>query len=169
LIRGWPGNSQPGHTLFSTAATIAYAYVQDYERDVPEIISKGNTLEEAAKILPKAETLLQTVKRYNQFVETGKDEDFQRWPLGEGILKAPFYVMGPAESYMGVTRGGLDIDCQFQVLDQSGKVIPGLFAAGRNWWRPDPQWTWLESRLGLHLRPVCREERLPAPSKKNHS
>lgn len=116
----------------STAATIAYAYVQDYERDVPEIISKGNTLEEAAKIHPKAETLVRTAKRYNQFVEMGKDEDFQRWPLGEGILKPPFYVMGPAESYMGVPRGGLDINSQFQVLHESGKVILGLFAAGRN-------------------------------------
>ena len=116
----------------STAATIAYAYVQDYERDVPEIISKGESLEEAAKIHPKPETLIQTVKRYNHFVETGKDEDFDRRPLGEGILKPPFYVMGPAESYMGVPRGGLDINAQFQVLDESGSVIPGLFAAGRN-------------------------------------
>ncbi len=118
--------------FISTAVGIAYAYVPDYERDVPEIVSKGNTLEEAAKIHPKPEVLIQTVRRYNHFVEKGKDEDFQRWPLGEGILEAPFYVMGPAESYMGVPRGGLDINTQFQVLDQSGKVIPGLFAAGRN-------------------------------------
>ena len=116
----------------STAAGFAYAYVQDYERDVPDIISKGDTLEKAAKVHPKIETLVQTVKRYNRFVERGKDEDFQRWPLGEGILKPPFYVMGPAESYVGVTRGGLDINTQFQVLDQSGKVISGLFAGGRN-------------------------------------
>jgi len=72
------------------------------------------------------------VKRYNQFVKTGKDEDFQRRPLGAGILNPPFYVMGPAESYTGVTRGGLDVNSQFQVLDQSGKIIPGLFAAGCN-------------------------------------
>ena len=118
--------------FISTAAGIAYAYVQDYERDVPEIISKGDTLEKAAKIHPKAGNLIQAIKRYNHFVETGKDEDFQRWPLGEGILKPPFYVMGPAESYIGVTKGGLDINTQFQVLDESGKVIPGLFAGGRN-------------------------------------
>lgn len=116
----------------STVATIAYAYVQDYERDVPEIVSKGSTLEEAAKIHPRPEALAQAVKRYNHFVETGKDEDFQRSPLGEGALKPPFYVMGPAESYMGVPRGGLDINTRFQVLDESGNVIPGLFAAGRN-------------------------------------
>jgi fumarate reductase flavoprotein subunit len=115
----------------STAAGIAYAYVQDYERDVPDIISKGDTLEEATTIHPKPEPLIQTVKRYNRFVEKGKDEDYGRSPLGEGILKPPFYVMGPAVGYIGVTLGGLDINTQFQVLDQSGKAIPGLFAGGR--------------------------------------
>jgi fumarate reductase flavoprotein subunit len=39
--------------------------------------------------------------------------------------------MGPAVGYIGVTIGGLDINTQFQVLDQSGKAIPGLFAGGR--------------------------------------
>lgn len=116
----------------STAVGIAYAYIKDYERDVPEIISKGNTLEEATRTHPAAETLVQTVRRYNNFVRAGRDEDFQRPSLGDGILEAPFYVMGPAESYMGVPQGGLDINTQFQVLDQSRKVIPGLFAAGRN-------------------------------------
>jgi len=116
----------------STAAGIAYAYVQDYERDVPDIITKGNTLEEAAKNHPMPGRVVQTVKRYNRFVETGKDEDFQRSPLGEGILKPPFYVMGPAVGYIGISIGGLDINTQFQVLDESGKVIPGLYAGGRN-------------------------------------
>jgi fumarate reductase flavoprotein subunit len=115
----------------STAAGIAYAYVQDYERDVPEIISKGDALEEAAKIHPKPGALVQTVKRYNRFVEKGRDEDYERSPLGEGVLKPPFYVMGPAVGYIGVTIGGLGVNTRFQVLDQSGKAIPGLFAGGR--------------------------------------
>ncbi len=115
----------------STAAGIAYAYVRDYERDVPDIISKGDTLEKAAEIHPRPATLIRTVKRYNRFVESGKDEDFRRFPLGEGILKPPFYVMGPAVGYIGVTIGGLDINTQFQVLDGSGEAIPGLFAGGR--------------------------------------
>jgi fumarate reductase flavoprotein subunit len=115
----------------STAAGIAYAYIQDYERDVPDIISRGDTLEEAAKIHPKPEALVRTVKRYNHLIEAGRDEDFERLPLGEGCLRPPFYVMGPAVAYIGITRGGLDINTQFQVLDQSGNVIPGLFAGGR--------------------------------------
>ena len=118
--------------FISTAAGIAYAYVQDYEKDVPEITSKGDTLEEAAKIHPHIETLVETAKRYNRFVEQDKDEDFGRRPLGEGILKAPFYVMGPALAYIGVTKGGLDVSTRFEVLNQSGQVIPGLFAGGKN-------------------------------------
>ncbi len=116
----------------STAVGIAYAYVQDYEKEVPDITSKGDTLEEAAKIHPEPGKLAETVRRYNRFVETGKDEDFGRSPLGEGIMKPPFYVMGPALAYIGVTKGGLYINTRFQVLDSQGKVIPGLFAAGKN-------------------------------------
>ena len=118
--------------FISTAAGIAYAYVQDYERDVPDITSRGDTLETAAKIHPKPERLLETVKRYNRFVEKGKDEDFGRLSLGEGILEPPFYVMGPALAYIGVTKGGLDVTTRLEVLDQSGQVIPGLFAGGKN-------------------------------------
>jgi len=117
--------------FISTAPGIAYAYIQDYERDVPDIITKGETLEEAVKNHPNPTGLIKTVDRYNHFVKVGRDEDFERWPLGGGIMEPPFYVMGPAECYIGVTRGGLDINDRFQVLGQSGKPIPGLYAAGR--------------------------------------
>jgi fumarate reductase flavoprotein subunit len=117
--------------FISTAAGIAYAYVQDYERDVPDIIAKGDTLGKAARIHPKPHVVEETVRRYNRFVEQRKDDDFERSPLGEGILKPPYYVMGPAVGYIGVTIGGLDVNTQLQVLDQSGKVIPGLYAGGR--------------------------------------
>ncbi len=117
--------------FISTAPGIAYAYIQDYERDVPDIVSKGKTLEEAVKNHPNPSKLIETIKRYNRFVAIGKDEEFGRWPLGDGIIEPPFYVMGPAGCYIGVTRGGLDINRRFQVLDQSGEPISGLFAAGR--------------------------------------
>ena len=116
----------------STAPGIAYAYIQDYERTHPDIVSKGKSWGEAAKIHPRPKMVIQTVERYNRSVEAGRDEAYQRSPLGEGINKPPFYVMGPVESYLSVTKGGLDIDTHFQVLDSRGKVIPGLFAGGGN-------------------------------------
>lgn len=117
--------------FISTAPGIAYAYIQDYERNVPKIVSKGNTIEEAVKNHPSPSQLIKTINRYNKFVRAGKDEDFDRRPLGEGIIEPPFYVMGPAGCYIGVTRGGLDINTKFQVLGHSGEPIAGLFAAGR--------------------------------------
>lgn len=117
--------------FISTAPGIAYAYIHDYERDVPDIVSKGKTLEEAVRNHPNPSQLIKTINRYNHFVRVGKDDDFNRWPLGGGIVEPPFYVMGPAGCYIGVTRGGLDINKKFQVLDHSGEPISGLFAAGR--------------------------------------
>lgn len=114
----------------STAPGIAYAYIQDYENNNPDIISKGNNLEKMASMHPKIGQIIRTVERYNRFVDSGKDEDWQRVPLGGGIKKPPFYMMGPAISYLSVTKGGLDINTNFQVLDEDGKVIPGLFAGG---------------------------------------
>jgi succinate dehydrogenase/fumarate reductase flavoprotein subunit len=116
----------------STAPGIAYAYIQDYERDAPDILSKGSTVIEAARTHPTPDNLLKTVEGYNRFVKLGRDEDFGRSPLGAGLQKPPFYVMGPAESYLSVTKGGLDINTRFQVLNESGNAIPGLYAGGGN-------------------------------------
>lgn len=115
----------------STAPGIAHAYLQDYEKNFPDVISRGNTLEDAAKNHPRSFSLVEAVRRYNRFVEKGKDDDFQRLPLGEGILEPPFYILGPAESYIGVSIGGLSINSRFEVLREDGKVISGLFAVGR--------------------------------------
>jgi len=116
----------------STAPGIAYAYIQDYERDAPDIVSKGSTVIEAARNHPAPANLLKTVEVYNRFVTLGRDEDFGRSPLGAGLQKPPFYVMGPVEAYLSVTKGGLDINARFQVLNESGNAIPGLYAGGGN-------------------------------------
>ena len=57
----------------STAVGIAYAYIGDYERDAADVISKGNTLEEASRIHPNPEELVRSVHQYNQFVTMGND------------------------------------------------------------------------------------------------
>ena len=70
--------------------------------------------------------------RGNRFVDAQKDEDFHRSPLGDGVKEPPFYVMGPGVADIGVTVGGLAVNTLLQVLDESGLVIPGLYAGGRN-------------------------------------
>ena len=73
-------------------------------------------------------TLRQTVERYNSFVDTGVDADFNK-PTMYKIETPPFFAAWhtPAlhDSYTGIR-----IDTNGQVLDLRGKVIPGLYACG---------------------------------------
>ena len=74
------------------------------------------------------ETLRQTVERYNSFVDTGVDADFNK-PTLYKIETPPFFAAWhtPAlhDSYTGIR-----IDTNGQVLDLRGEVIPGLYACG---------------------------------------
>ena len=71
------------------------------------------------------------VKRYNGFVEAGKDEDFGKTAvnLTKKIKKGPFWAC-----YTGMTvhhtMGGLNTNVKAQCLDWTGTVIPRLYAAG---------------------------------------
>jgi len=106
----------------------------------------GDTLEELASacdIDPAA--LSATVQRFNEFVQRGRDEDFQRgdhvydrW-LGDSlhqpsetlgsIEEGPFYAI---QVYPGdvSTFGGLVTDESARVIREDGSVIPGLYATG---------------------------------------
>ena len=46
------------------------------------------------------------------------------------LLKAPFHALGPMQSWVVLTEGGLKVSTRHEVLDGSGAPIPGLFAAG---------------------------------------
>ena len=71
------------------------------------------------------------VKRYNGFVEAGKDEDFGKTAINltKKIEKGPFWAC-----YTGMTvhhtMGGLNTNVKAQCLDWTGTVIPRLYAAG---------------------------------------
>jgi len=45
-------------------------------------------------------------------------------------LQPPFYALGPVKSYVVFTDGGLKVTSQLEVVNKSGAVIPGLYAAG---------------------------------------
>jgi succinate dehydrogenase/fumarate reductase flavoprotein subunit len=101
--------------------------------------STGGTIEQLAerirsrhqmKPMP-ASTLRETVERYNSFVETGMDVDFEKPTPRFRIQTAPFYAAW-ATPVIHDTRAGLRINGRCQVQDLDGAVIPGLYCGGES-------------------------------------
>lgn len=96
------------------------------------LLTEGETVRELAEKLdiPAAE-LENTVNRYNKFQMNGKDSDFGRKAseMPRSLKKGPFYAceITPAVHH---TMGGVKINTDAQVINNSGKVVKGLFAAG---------------------------------------
>lgn len=95
-------------------------------------IVKANTLAELAeKIGVDCETLETTVAQYNEDCDKGVDSFFFKdMPKRFSVRKAPFYAREVRGCVIGQTGAGLNINERAQVLDQHGRVIPGLYAAG---------------------------------------
>ena len=103
--------------------------------DVAGMEAKGNvvvadTLEELAEKLGiPADTFVETIERYNSFVDAQKDDDFGKPLFGEKIDEAPF-VATPRSPLLHHTMGGVKIDTNTHVISTEGNVIDGLYAAG---------------------------------------
>ena len=106
-------------------------HLPEYESLIErKLMVKADTLEEAAKFFDiDPQALQETVDQWNQYVEDGKDPDFNKRGTLTKIETAPFYLM---KAVPGVhhTMGGLEINTDGQVLDTNGKVIKGLYSAG---------------------------------------
>lgn len=109
-------------------------------------LSKANSLDELAeKCGIDAANLKETVRKFNGFARTGKDEEYGRGdslfdriygddavgpnPTLGTLEKAPFWAVKVHPSDLG-TKGGLLTDENGQVLDTSGQPIAGLYASG---------------------------------------
>lgn len=98
---------------------------------------QANTLEELAQkiIMPHQRVpmppsnLVETVARYNGFVDAGVDSDFGKPRPQYKIQKGPFYAAW-STPVIHDARSGLRINGRCQVLDFAGQAIPGLYAAG---------------------------------------
>ncbi len=104
----------------------------------PQFFFKADTLEELVKLIntnpyqkhkmdPKV--LVESVKRYNRFVDEGKDADFEKPNPKHKIETGPFYAAWTTvvahDCY-----GGIRVDNDCNVVTLRGKAIPGLKAAG---------------------------------------
>ena len=96
-------------------------------------IVEADTIEELAEKLGiPVGAFSQTVERYNEIVESGEDADFGKnaqclFP----ISTPPFYGVARQCTPLGVLCG-LVVDTDMRVLDEDGRPIPGLYAAGNN-------------------------------------
>jgi succinate dehydrogenase/fumarate reductase flavoprotein subunit len=92
----------------------------------------------AAAIGADPAVLTATVRRWNETLPQGTDPDFLRneslankgAKLPTPIAQAPFYAVRAQPAELAVSHAGLLIDEDARVLDGTGAVVPGLYAAG---------------------------------------
>lgn len=127
----WNGFRDGVHTLGITDEDLE-KWLAENGRKAP-IFAHGATLAEAAAAAGiDGRTLEKTVARYNELVKLGKDEDFGR---PAAFMKAaissegPYYIVEQKPRF-ATTMGSVIVDENLQVLNQQGKPIPGLYAAG---------------------------------------
>lgn len=86
-----------------------------------------------------AAALSAEVRRWNDQLPHGTDEDFRRHETlrnkgsaahPDPISEPPFYAVRTLPAELVCTHAGLEIDGSAAVLDRDGVVVPGLFAAG---------------------------------------
>lgn len=115
IFSRWPN-------FVSTAPGAGYAYVQDYRRHRRDLWHQGNTIEDLARSLGvPGDALRKAVSEYNETVAGGARGT---------LVEPPFYALGPLNTWLAFTDGGLAIDGVLRVLDREDKPIPGLYAAG---------------------------------------
>ena len=102
----------------------------DKKADEGTVIKKANTIEELGRSLGvNVQNLKDTITKWNGYVEAGKDLDFDRKELNYKIENPPFYAIKTVPSVL-ISAGGPAVNVRQQVLDKTGKVIQGLYAAG---------------------------------------
>jgi len=113
--------SKPPHYV-STAPGVAFAYLPDYQRHRADLYHRADSLAALAHSvgLP-ADALCAAIEQHNAARPDG---------VAGGVLQAPFYALGPLESRIVITDGGLAVNTRHQVLREDGSVIPRLYAAG---------------------------------------
>ena len=100
---------------------------------------QGSTIAElAARIRNEFQTrpvpprnLVDTVARYNSFVDRGVDADFGKPTPMHKIQTPPFYAAW-ATCWTDDTYVGLRTNSEAEVIDRRGQIIPGLYCAGES-------------------------------------
>lgn len=123
--------SQEGKTaflIFDQQVVDTASAIQKYKD--AGLLTEADSLKELAQKLDiNDEEIENTVNTYNQYYKDQNDPDFNRRKLPVEITNKPFYgvEIGPAIHH---TMGGIKINTNTEVINNSGNVIEGLYAAG---------------------------------------
>ena len=118
--------------FISTAPDIAYAYVADYLRLRKDVAVEANDLKDIARQRAMdPEALQMTIDRFNRYTRGEQSDEYGRSGDNCPLEQGPWVLLGPAKSYFTTTEGGAAINQQFEVLDQAGQPIAGLYAVGQ--------------------------------------
>ncbi len=133
---------QPDHLMFIIMDSDTYPTgdeVNNFGETANALVEAGraykaDTLEElAGKIGVPAENLIASVAEFNQYAQggdkVGEVDSFGRSLFSTPIDNGPFYAAARVPT-VHHTMGGVVIDADCHVLDESGSAIPGLYAAG---------------------------------------
>ena len=90
---------------------------------------KADSIEELAEKL-NLPALPETVKKYNEYCESGVDEEFGKdAAMLKSVAEGPFYAF-EYEGAAWCTIGGLKCDSKLRVITADSKVIDGLYVGG---------------------------------------
>lgn len=108
----------------STAPGIAYAYLDDYKRTRPDLYHQATTVEGLARSIGvPAAALQQAIDNFNS-----APGDLQRGR--RGLAKGRLHALGPVQSWIVFTEGGLAVTGRHEVIREDGTPIGGLYAVG---------------------------------------
>jgi 3-oxosteroid 1-dehydrogenase len=127
-------------TFYGAHSVGIYKWSQDNSAEIERgWIIKGQSIAELAEKIAadrdsngrmKAETLFNSVDRFNKFCREGADLDFGRPKESMGELSRPPYYAIPEYPGGPNTEGGLTKNGRSQVISIFGDPIPRLYAAG---------------------------------------
>jgi len=120
------------HAILENAAPLTLLTDDQYRSKFgnhPNFV-KANTIEELAEALGVPFTSLSnTIQNYNASVDSKKDHDFNKFFLIRKIMNPPFYGI-KAAGITVLSPAGLAVDKELRVLNNSGNIIPNLYAGG---------------------------------------
>lgn len=137
-----PSNWEDYYEQWDALAPYEISTNNAYRKVNPEKWLKADTFEELAQAMIDyaneqpwsheltVDAIVASIKRYNELVASGADDDFGKRPEYLTPIEAPCYAVPRGANNIDAMLDGLEVDGNYQCLDADKKPIGGLFAVG---------------------------------------